>query len=66
MRVLIGLLRGLFCGDQSTAKRIAQDRKWIICFSPVRPELGKEVAKYAAENLTLRLLSWEEISGVYN
>ena len=40
------------CGDQSTAKRIAQDKEVDHLFFTGSTRVGKEVAKYAAENLT--------------
>ena len=42
----------VICGDQSTAKRIAQDKEVDHLFFTGSTRVGKEVAKYAAENLT--------------
>ncbi len=42
----------VICGDQSTAKRIAQDKGIDHLFFTGSTKGGKEVAKYAAENLT--------------
>ena len=42
----------VICGDQRTAKRIAQDREVDHLFFTGSTRVGREVAKYAAENLT--------------
>ena len=42
----------VICGDQSTAKRIAQDKEVDHLFFTGSTRVGKEVAKYAAGNLT--------------
>ena len=42
----------VICGGQSTAKRIAQDKEVDHLFFTGSTRVGKEVAKYAAENLT--------------
>ena len=46
----------VICGDQSTAKRIAQDKEVDHLFFTGSTRVGKEVAKYAAENLTPKTL----------